>query len=207
MQGKFDAFVAEAQRKFEESEQHKLFLLRDLQNRCEKVIDLEVLLDELREKYDNMVAKSSTKVTEHKNTFMERTLEYLKNSHTELVQQTNALKIENQISDKKLSLRDSRIQQLEAQLLSSDERARVQQEELQKLQDELVSLRAALAARPEPSAVVGRHSPPTSRIVRPVRGGGAVADSSNPKPRSGIWSLISSSSSSNLRGSISKGVR
>jgi len=47
--------------KLAEFDSLKTSLLRDLQNRCEKVIDLEMLLDEAREQYEQLLKKSSNK--------------------------------------------------------------------------------------------------------------------------------------------------
>ena len=190
-EAKLQNFVAETERKFAEFEQLKLNLVRDLQNRCEKVIDLEVLLDEFREKHETLVAKSNNKELIHKNTFLEKNLELLTNSHHEIVNQTNTLRLENQIAGKKLELRDKRIEQLELQVQSADERLKAQADEIQRLKDQL-------AARPvAPAPIAPRHSPQLTRIARPLRGGTSSASSTTSasttgsKPKTGIWSLIS----------------
>lgn len=55
----------------------KKSLIRDLQNRCEKVVELEVQLDELREQYNNVIRNSNSKAQQKKMAFLERNLEQL----------------------------------------------------------------------------------------------------------------------------------
>src|SRR6266581_4350800 len=39
----------------------KKSLMRDLQNRCEKVVELEIQLDEIKEQYNNVIRNSNSK--------------------------------------------------------------------------------------------------------------------------------------------------
>lgn len=75
----------------------KKSLMRDLQNRCEKVIDfarcgtirsrgdsrfvqvveLEIQLDEIKEQYNNVIRNSNSKAQQKKMAFLERNLEQL----------------------------------------------------------------------------------------------------------------------------------
>ena len=62
-------------------------LMRDLQDRCEKVVDLEVSLNETREQYNNVLRNSNNKAQQKKIAFLERNLEQCTNlmsqvSHT-----------------------------------------------------------------------------------------------------------------------------
>jgi kinesin family protein 5 len=55
-------------------------LLRDLENRCQKVIELEILLDEAREQYQlllTQVKNSNSKALQQKCNFLQRNLEQL----------------------------------------------------------------------------------------------------------------------------------
>ena len=54
-------------------------LMRDLQNRCEKVVELELSLDETREQYNTILRSSNNKTQQQKMTFLERNLEQLTN--------------------------------------------------------------------------------------------------------------------------------
>lgn len=55
----------------------KKALMRDLQNRCEKVVELEMSLDETREQYNNVLRATNSKAQQKKMAFLERNLEQL----------------------------------------------------------------------------------------------------------------------------------
>jgi hypothetical protein len=55
----------------------KKSLMRDLQNRCEKVVELEIQLDEIKEQYNNVIRNSNSKAQQKKMAFLERNLEQL----------------------------------------------------------------------------------------------------------------------------------
>ncbi|KAI7894901.1 kinesin heavy chain [Mucor mucedo] len=57
----------------------KKVLMRDLQTRCEKVVELEMSLDETREQYQNVLRASNNKAQQKKMAFLERNLEQLTN--------------------------------------------------------------------------------------------------------------------------------
>lgn len=57
----------------------KKALMRDLQNRCEKVVELEISLDETREQYNNVLRASNNKAQQKKMSVLERNLEQLTN--------------------------------------------------------------------------------------------------------------------------------
>lgn len=57
----------------------KKALMRDLQLRCEKVVELEMSLDETREQYNNVLKASNNKAQQQKMAILERNLEQLKN--------------------------------------------------------------------------------------------------------------------------------
>jgi kinesin family protein 5 len=60
-------------------EMMKKALMRDLQSRCEKVVELEMSLDETREQYNNVLRASNNKAQQKKMAFLERNLEQLTN--------------------------------------------------------------------------------------------------------------------------------
>jgi kinesin family protein 5 len=62
-----------------EFEMMKKALMRDLQGRCEKVVELEMSLDETREQYTNVLRASNNKAQQKKMAFLERNLEQLTN--------------------------------------------------------------------------------------------------------------------------------
>lgn len=57
----------------------KKALMRDLQSRCERVVELEMSLDETREHYNNVLKASNNKAQQKKMAFLERNLEQLTN--------------------------------------------------------------------------------------------------------------------------------
>jgi kinesin family protein 5 len=99
----------------------KKALMRDLQNRCEKVVELEISLDETREQYNNVLRNSNNKAQQKKMAFLERNLEQLTMVQKQLVEQNSALKKEVAISERKLIARNERIQSLESLLQVAQE--------------------------------------------------------------------------------------
>ncbi|KAF9075279.1 kinesin heavy chain [Rhodocollybia butyracea] len=158
----------------------KKSLMRDLQNRCEKVVELEIQLDEIKEQYNNVIRNSNSKAQQKKMAFLERNLEQLTVVQKQLVDQNSALKKEAGIAERKLLARNERIQNLEALLQDADRRLSVQNQkfeaQLQAVKERLDQARAQKVA-----------SSPLNfgRIAKPLRGGGGGAAPSIPTPISG----------------------
>jgi kinesin family member 5 len=100
----------------------KKSLMRDLQNRCERVVELEISLDETREQYNNVLRSSNNRAQQKKMAFLERNLEQLTQVQRQLVEQNGALKKEVAIAERKLIARNERIQSLESLLQDSQEK-------------------------------------------------------------------------------------
>jgi kinesin family member 5 len=100
----------------------KKSLMRDLQNRCERVVELEIHLDETREQYNNVLRSSNNRAQQKKMAFLERNLEQLTQVQRQLVEQNGALKKEVAIAERKLIARNERIQSLESLLQDSQEK-------------------------------------------------------------------------------------
>ncbi|KZT59011.1 kinesin-domain-containing protein [Calocera cornea HHB12733] len=94
----------------------KKALMRDVQDRCEKVIELEVQLDDMKEQYSNVIRNSNTKAQQKKMAILERNLEQVSLIQRQLVDQNALLKREAGASERKLITRNERIASLEAQL-------------------------------------------------------------------------------------------
>lgn len=160
----------------------KKSLMRDLQNRCEKVVELEISLDESREQYNNVVRNSNSKAQQKKMAFLERNLEQLTNVQKQLVEQNSSLKKEVSIAERKLLARNERIQALEQHLMDSQEKLMLQnrkfEEQLQAVKERLHQANQmrgpASSAAPGPLGGFGR-------IAKPLRGGGPTA---GPQPGS-----------------------
>ncbi|KIM65288.1 hypothetical protein SCLCIDRAFT_537986 [Scleroderma citrinum Foug A] len=154
-----------------EFEAVKKSLMRDLSNRCEKVVELEIQLDELREQYNNVIRNSNSKAQQKKMAFLERNLEQLTLVQKQLVDQNSALKKEAGIAERKLLARNERIQNLEALLQDADRRLAIQNQkfeaQLQSVKERLEQARAQKAST-GPALSFGR-------IAKPLRGGGGSA--------------------------------
>ncbi|KAH0556326.1 Kinesin heavy chain [Trichoglossum hirsutum] len=100
----------------------KKSLMRDLQNRCERVVELEISLDEVREQYNNVLRTSNNRAQQKKMAFLERNLEQLTHVQRQLVEQNSSLKKEVAIAERKLIARNERIQSLEGLLHDSQEK-------------------------------------------------------------------------------------
>ena len=100
----------------------KKSLMRDLQNRCERVVELEISLDETREQYNNVLRSSNNRAQQKKMAFLERNLEQLTHVQRQLVEQNGSLKKEVAIAERKLMARNDRIMSLEALLQDSQEK-------------------------------------------------------------------------------------
>ena len=100
----------------------KKSLMRDLQNRCERVVELEISLDETREQYNNVLRSSNNRAQQKKMAFLERNLEQLTVVQKQLVEQNGHLKKEVAIAERKLAARNERIGSLEALLQDSQDK-------------------------------------------------------------------------------------
>ncbi|KAJ3385123.1 hypothetical protein HDU84_002443 [Entophlyctis sp. JEL0112] len=145
-------------------------LMRDLQNRCEKVVELEISLDETRDQYNNILKNSNSRAQQQKMAFLERNLEQLTNVQKQLVEQNSTLKKEFSVAERKMAARNERIQNLETLLHDTQTKLELQN---QKFEAQLASMREKLqeARSANPQASSWLYS---SRIAKPLRGGGGV---------------------------------
>lgn len=154
----------------------KKSLMRDLQNRCEKVVELEISLDESREQYNNVVRASNSKAQQKKMAFLERNLEQLTAVQKQLVEQNASLKKEVAIAERKLLARNDRIKGLEHSLVESqakfDAMNRKYDEQLRSIKDRLSQ------ANELKNNNAGMGFSLASRIAKPLRGGGGPANAS-----------------------------
>lgn len=165
----------------------KKSLMRDLQNRCEKVVELEIQLDEIKEQYNNVIRNSNSKAQQKKMAFLERNLEQLTLVQKQLVDQNSTLKKEAGIAERKLLARNERIQNLEALLQDADRRLSVQNQkfetQLQAVKERLDQARAQKAVTSSPIGF--------GRIAKPLRGGGGLGvPTSVPVPVTGGGSAL-----------------
>lgn len=110
------------QQQIAEFDAMKKSLMRDLQNRCERVVELEISLDDAREQYNNVLRSSNNRAQQKKMAFLERNLEQLTHVQRQLVEQNSSLKKEVAIAERKLIARNERINSLESLLQESQEK-------------------------------------------------------------------------------------
>jgi kinesin family protein 5 len=110
------------QQQIAEFDAMKKSLMRDLQNRCERVVELEISLDDAREQYNNVLRSSNNRAQQKKMAFLERNLEQLTHVQRQLVEQNSSLKKEVAIAERKLIARNERIGSLESLLQESQEK-------------------------------------------------------------------------------------
>lgn len=181
----------------------KKSLMRDLQNRCERVVELEISLDETREQYNNVLRSSNNRAQQKKMAFLERNLEQLTQVQRQLVEQNSALKKEVAIAERKLIARNERIQSLESLLQDSQEKMAAANHKFE-VQLAAVKERLELA---KAGSTRGLNSPggfsfasAGSRIAKPLRGGGGANEGAPPTIPT-IQNLHQSEGNSNKRAS------
>ncbi|OJD16567.1 kinesin heavy chain [Emergomyces pasteurianus Ep9510] len=155
----------------------KKSLMRDLQNRCERVVELEISLDETREQYKNVLQSSNNRAQQKKMAFLERNLEQLTHVQRQLVEQNGSLKREVAIAERKLIARNERIESLESLLQDSQEKLTAAnhrfEAQLTAVKERLEAAKAG-STRGLPSSEAGAFSFGGSRIAKPLRGGGGA---------------------------------
>lgn len=161
-----EAQVAQAQDQIETMQSHiaqyeslKSSLMRDLQERCERVVELEISLDAAREQYNLAIRNSNTKQQQKKMGLLQRNLEQLTSVQRQLVEQNVALKRDVAMAHRILESRNDRIQDLENALRESQTQLGQESElfetQLTYLRDRLVEVKrtgssAGLASSPSP---------------------------------------------------------
>lgn len=161
----------------------KKSLMRDLQNRCERVVELEISLDETREQYNNVLRSSNNRAQQKKMAFLERNLEQLTHVQRQLVEQNGSLKKEVAIAERKLIARNERIQSLESLLQDSQEKLTAANH---RFEQQLTAVKERLEAakigstRGLNSAGMGAPGGFSfggggGRVAKPLRGGGGDA--------------------------------
>ncbi|KAI4175914.1 MAG: hypothetical protein LQ348_006085 [Seirophora lacunosa] len=169
----------------------KKSLMRDLQNRCERVVELEISLDETREQYNNVLRSSNNRAQQKKMAFLEHNLEQLMYVQRQLVEQNGSLKKEVAIAERKLYARNERIMSLEALLQDSQDKLTAAnhrfEAQLSQVKDRLeMAKQSSTKNLSQGGAGGGGTNGPGfsfggagSRIAKPLRGGGGAFDYAN----------------------------
>ena len=178
-------------------------LMRDLQNRCERVVELEISLDETREQYNNVLRSSNNRQQQKKMAFLERNLEQLTAVQRQLVEQNTSLKKEVAIAERKLIARNDRILSLEQLLADSQEKLTAAnhrfEQQLHAVKERLEAAKVSSRSMNAVPQAAGGFSliGAGARIAKPLRGGGGGGDSSiNGNPSIPIISSLSSTEGS-----------
>ncbi|KAI0508548.1 kinesin-domain-containing protein [Xylaria bambusicola] len=164
----------------------KKSLMRDLQNRCERVVELEISLDETREQYNNVLRSSNNRAQQKKMAFLERNLEQLTQVQRQLVEQNSSLKKEVAIAERKLIARNERISSLENLLQESQDKLIASnhrfESQLSAVKERLEAAKAGSTRGLNAASGAGGFSFANagSRIAKPLRGGGGDAPAQVP---------------------------
>lgn len=168
--------AAAAQEKIQSMQGHiaqfehmKTALMKDLQDRCERVVELEISLDQAREQYNLAIRDGNNKQQQKKMAMLQRNLEQLTGVQRQLVEQNMVLKKDVAMAHKILEARNDRIQALESALRDSQNRLG---QESEIFETKLTYLRDRLME-------VKRGS--ISNMGSPVSGGGAFSGSGGRK--------------------------
>mmetsp|Transcript_525 Transcript_525/g.1387 ORF Transcript_525/g.1387 Transcript_525/m.1387 type:complete len:912 (-) Transcript_525:8-2743(-) len=177
-------------KKFKEFDGVKSSLLRDLQDRAERVIDLEELLEEAREQYEVVVTRANAKATSQKKVaFLEKNLGQLTEAHEKLTNQNHRMRVECDVAQRKVDAKEKRVQQLEQQLENHKRQSGQQITELQQevadMREQMQKLLGQNQALEQASTRAVANSN-NKRIAKPIRGGGGKNTTTDPK-RSGFF--------------------
>ncbi|KAJ2497742.1 hypothetical protein GGH96_004876 [Coemansia sp. RSA 1972] len=151
-------------------------LMRDVQSRCEKIIELEMALDEQRAHNAQLSRRSPSQPQRMQ--LLEKNVAQLTLMQKELVVQNTDLKKQVALGERKLVARTERIAYLESRLQDASS----QGEAWKRKAEEMQSMRGQ--ERAAPAASVLRFS----RIAKPMRGGGGAPVAEEKTTRSGFFS-------------------
>jgi len=180
----------------------KAALFKDLENRCQKVVELEMLLDEARDQYQSLlvqVKNSNTSALQRKCIFLQKNLEQLTKVQQELVNENNRLKIDAQVNIKQIAVRNERIHGLE--LLLQDAQAQLQKQINGGLPIHRTLTSASRTGQSQPTT----NFQTQARIAKPLRGGGGKSVSTNSPSTPSATGSNSLSTNSPVSNSASNG--
>ena len=104
----------------QEYEAMKRDLMDELRVRSERLVELEMALEDMQEQYRTLAQAMDMRTQQNKMSILEKHLEQLTTVQQELVGQNAALKKDMAVYEKRMESRDDRIAELEAQLSSRD---------------------------------------------------------------------------------------
>lgn len=150
--------------------EEKMQILRDLENRVSKVVQLEIALDESEERFrrlENTINQGDVPLRK-KISKLENQAEQLTIMYHQVVSEKSVLKVDYQVAEKKLKRKDDKITSLEKTL----NKLREQNSSLKKI---LTGLRNLKMRASDENRVIESNNvtgiPSSGRIVKPLRGG------------------------------------
>ncbi|KAJ2461222.1 hypothetical protein GGF42_000336 [Coemansia sp. RSA 2424] len=149
-------------------------LMRDVQNRCEKIIELEMALDESRSHVDQLSRRANNPGQPQRMQLLEKNVAQLTLIQKELVVQNTELKKQVALLERKLQARTERINYLEGRLEDQSSQAEAWRRKTEELQSMRNHDSARAAIQPVSSNVLR-----FSRIAKPMRGGGGNTQPGN----------------------------
>jgi kinesin family protein 5 len=114
-----DKFIQTLSVQLQEYEIMKKRLLFDLKNRCKKVVELELLLENAKEENLSMRNNSTPKKEKQRYGFIEQQLQRLTLVQKTMIEQNETLRKDSNVFVKKLAARDERITKLENLIMES----------------------------------------------------------------------------------------
>jgi kinesin family member 5 len=159
----------------------KTALLLDLQDRCEKAVDLELLLEEARDQYQKLLERSgpkAQKTAQKRITLLQKHLQTAALKHREAESVFKREMIEKQVVMKRLAGREERTKKLEKRL---EEERLEHEKQLEQLEASLDKVKTELAAvRAAPRSPMSAR-----RVAMPMRGGQSRHRSNSVKSEEG----------------------
>lgn len=137
--------IKSMQSQISQFEAMKTALMKDLQDRCERVIELEISLDQAREQYNFATRDGNSKQQQKKMAMLQRNLEQLTAVQRQLMEQNMVLKKDIDMANKISDARNDRIQALEMSLRESqtrlDQESEIFETKLTYLRDRLLDVK------------------------------------------------------------------
>ena len=162
-----DEIVMKAQTKWDDEKEQ---IIKDLENRVSKVVELEMALDESEERFrrlENNMNQGDVTLRKKINK-LESQSEQLTLMYHQVVSEKSVLKVDFQVAEKKLKRKDEKISSLEKTL----NKLRDQNTQLKKI---LVAVKSLKMRAPDENKVIESNNvtgiPSSGRIVKPLRGG------------------------------------
>ncbi|KAI9502736.1 P-loop containing nucleoside triphosphate hydrolase protein [Coemansia spiralis] len=145
-------------------------LMRDVQDRCEKIIELEMALDDARSQVSQLSRRANNPGQPQRMQLLEKNVAQLTLMQKELVVQNTEIKKQAALYERKLQARTERITYLECRLQDVSNQAEAWKRKAEELQNMRNHESSRTSVQPTSNNVLR-----FSRIAKPLRGGGGNA--------------------------------